>query len=513
MEYYINKWMMYHEIHRHQMMGMKAAQIASQFVMDTRTVKKILAMNENEYEAYRQRLSSRARKLASYEEFVRKRLEQCRQASSAQVHDWLKESYPDFPAISVKSVYNFVLYVRNKYQLLKPFDTRSFNQVEELPYGAQAQVDFGEYNMTDAYGIRKKVYFFALVLSRSRYKFVMFSDHPFTTESAIAAHERAFAHIDGYPGELVYDQDTLLLVSENKGNLSLTHAFRAYHQSRPFKFHFCRKSDPQSKGKIENVIKYIKYNFLRGRIYYDIYTLNAQALEWLERTANAKEHSTTRKIPHQEWINERIMLFPLQALFESTCNQSVYQVAKDNVIHYKGSSYTVPDGTFRYPKTEVIVKVKDNILSIYDQQGHPIAAHPLSQIKGQQVRNSNHKRNHSQKIRELIDQTSCVFSDQALALRFLETIHQQMPRYTRDQVGLIAALARKYPTADMDRTLVFCIENNLFQATDFESVLLSLKQPDEPFLQPQNKESTLQNPKYHIQPQTSKITDYKQIFS
>ena len=55
---------------------------------------------------------------------------------------------------------------------------------------------------------------------------------------------------------IVYDQDTLLLISENKGDLILTEAFRKYAEYRGFKLHFCRKSDPQSKGKVENVIKY-----------------------------------------------------------------------------------------------------------------------------------------------------------------------------------------------------------------------------------------------------------------
>jgi len=76
--------------------------------------------------------------------------------------------------------------------------------------------------MTDVDGQRKKVYFFAMVLSRSRFKFVFFSEHPFISETAIAEHEEAFMFFDGYPHELVYDQDKVLLVNENKGDLILT---------------------------------------------------------------------------------------------------------------------------------------------------------------------------------------------------------------------------------------------------------------------------------------------------
>jgi hypothetical protein len=512
MEKFYHKWIMYHELHHQHRNGMTPPQIASYLVMDTRTVKKLLAMSEQEYIDFQEQLSTRTKKLAPYEDYIKSRLELYLEASSAQVHDWLKEQYPDFPRVSIKSVYNFVLYVRNKHQLLKTFDTRAYNQVEQLPYGDQAQIDFGEYNMTDEDGHRKKVYFFAMVLSRSRFKFVLFNEHPFTTETAIAAHEAAFAFIDGYPRELVYDQDKLLLVNENKGDLILTEAFRSYCQSRPFKVRFCRKNDPQSKGKIENVIKYVKYNFLRGRGYYGIPVLNDQVIDWLGRTANAKVHSTTLKIPAQEWGFERVFLFPVKLPFAFAKENPAYNVTKDNVIHFKGSSYSVPDDTFQKPKTEVFVRQQNDYLSIFNNDGEEIARHTISLLKGQQVRNNNHKRDHSKKVKELIIQVKQFFTDEEKAIGYLENIHKQMPRYVRDQINMIASAGKKYTKEEMDQTLAYCLENNLHKAADFEPVLLSLRQQivAPPAL---NKGgSRLQNSKYQIQPQTSNISDYKQIF-
>jgi hypothetical protein len=513
MEKFYHKWIMYHELHKQDRNGMTPPQIASYLVMDTRTVKKLLAMSEQEYVDFQEKLSTRTKKLAPYEDYIKSRLELCLEASSAQVHDWLKEHYPDFPQVSIKSVYNFVVYVRGKHQLLKTFDNRSYNQVEQLPSGEQAQVDFGEYNMTDVDGHRKKVYFFAMVLSRSRYKFVLFNEHPFTTETAIAAHEAAFAFMDGIPRELVYDQEKLLLVNENKGDLILTHTFRSYCQSRPFKLRFCRKSDPQSKGKIENVIKYIKYNFLRGRVYHGIPVLNDQAIDWLGRTANAKEHSTTLKVPRQEWETERLFLFPFKLPFVFARENPAYNVTKDNVIHFKGSSYTVPDDTFQKPKTEVFIREQNGSLSIFNIAGEEIARHTISLLKGQLVRNNNHKRDHTKKVKELITQAAQLFTDQDKAIMYLENIHKQMPRYARDQIGMIASAGKKYTKVEMDLTLAYCLENNLSKTIDFEPVLLSFRQAA---LEPPTMKTEvlrLQNSKYRIQPQTSSISDYKQILN
>lgn len=79
---------------------------------------------------------------------------------------------------------------------------REYQMVDELPYGKQAQtvrraVDFGEYNMRSPSGTRAKVFFFTIILARSMFKYVWFTDRYFTSELAILAHEKAFEYIEG----------------------------------------------------------------------------------------------------------------------------------------------------------------------------------------------------------------------------------------------------------------------------------------------------------------------------
>ena len=132
---FLNQWIMYHEVHRQHREGLKPAQIARELVMDRRTVKKYLAMTEEEYEHFIDIQTRRQRVLTPYENLVRTRLEHCPEASSAQVHDWLKEHYDDFIEVDNKTVFNFVLHVRSKYGIPKSFDHRDYEKVPELPYG------------------------------------------------------------------------------------------------------------------------------------------------------------------------------------------------------------------------------------------------------------------------------------------------------------------------------------------------------------------------------------------
>ena len=507
---------MFHEIHRLKREGFSDTWIARHLVLNRRTVKKYLHMSEEEYLSFKDSGQPRKKLLAPYEEFVRVRLEECPDASAAQVHDWLKEHFEDLIGVNEKTVFNFVLTVRNKYNIPKLFHYRDFGKIEELPYGKQAQVDFGEYHMTSEEGTRKKVYFFAMVLSTSRQKYVVYRDSPFTTRAVIDAHEQCFIFFKGLPEQIVYDQDKLMLVSENHGDLLLTDEFRSYVSYQGFSLHFCRKADPQSKGKVENVIRYIKYNFLRGRKYINTPLLNQQSGQWLSRTGNAKMHAATRKIPQEEWEQERAFLKPLEGIYPSEQGHQWYSVRKDNTIAYKGSFYCLPRGTYTQPQAKVIVKFIDDYLVISDADQNEIARHKRAPGKGKIVGNNNYKRDYSLKIDKLIEQVAADFNDPKMATEYLSQIRKDNPRYIRDQLMLIKRQNQTYGMTVMEQVLSFCIQNKIFKATDMGSVAKKI-QTETNIPAPEGPESiqvkSLSKSTFKITPEKSSISDYKNLMN
>jgi transposase len=507
---------MYHEIHKQHREGLKVSQISRKLGLDRRTIRRYLAMNEKEYQDFMNNNISRGKMLIPYEEYIKTRLEACPEASAAQVHDWLKESNENFIDVSAKTVFNYVLFVRDKYGIPKPFGHRDYTRVEELPYGKQSQADFGEYNMTTDDGKRKKIYFFSLVLSRSRYKYLCFSERPYTTLLAIAAHESAFHYQEGITQEIVYDQDTLLLVKENIGDLILTDAFRRYAEYRGIKLHFCRKSDPESKGKIENVIRYIKHNFLRGRVFVDIDTLNAQAIAWLERTANTKVHATTLRVPQDEWIIEKGYLRPVLDSFKAESVLDDHLVIKDNVISFKGNFYRVPPGTYKGTGTIVRTEVTDdNHLFIYDVDKNKIASHKIYSGKGKTIGGKNYMRDFSSGIDQLINDLSSQFNDPERTREYLQQIRQDKPRYIRDQLQHIKKLTGSFDMKVMNLALDFCIKNRIYRATDLGSVAKKLhiqRNQDETIKQPLKIE-TINRTAHKIIPNKSNISDYQSLMN
>ncbi len=473
MNVHLAKLIMYYEIHRMCREGHSISQISNYLVLNRRTISKYLAMSEQEYEDFLRSQENRKKVLGPYEKFIKERLEQYPETSAAQMHDWLKEFYSDFPQASQKTVFNFVHWVRDKHNVPRIKPQRDYTPVEELPYGKQAQVDFGEYNMRSSTGKRVKVFFFTLVLSRSRYKFIWFTDTNFTSQLAIKGHELAFEYIKGIPDEVVYDQDKVFMVSENGGDILLTGAFKSYTREKGYALHFCRKSDPESKGKVENVVKYVKQNFLYNRTYYDIETLNDEVLGWMGRTANALPHAFTRKAPDMEWGIEQDFLRPHTTFVPVPSPlASVYAVRKDNSISYKGNLYSLPLGSYKGRGSSVAIKIDEDVLIIMEVNGQQeLCRHKIASGKGQKILNNDHKRDKSAAISEMMDQLVSQMPESEKAREWLNRIKADKPRYIRDQLLMIKDAITSIEPGLIAKVVQYCLDNNINRAMDFKAIV------------------------------------------
>ncbi len=510
-----NNWIMYHEIHKFARLGFSDTKIAQYLGIDTRTIRKYLNMDEERYEQYLLRLSQRKKILSDYEDFVKGKLSLFEDTSAAQIHDWLKESHEDFPEISPRTVYNFVMYVRQKHNIPFVRPSREYFPIEELPYGEQAQVDFGEYNMRLSNGKRKKVKFFVMVLSRSRMKYICFLDKPFTAETVAQAHENAFEFFGGIPNTIVYDQDRTMVVDENLGDVILTATFKRYTKSRSFKLHFCRKADPESKGKVENVVQYVKKNFLYNRLYSDLENLNIEAIAWLGRTANYLEHNYTKKSPESEFMIEKQYLNPYTPMTVENKENKTYLIRKDNTINYKGNFYTVPMGTYKGKELWSVVKKKDNTIEIYSLNDELICTHNFCSLKGETIRNTHHKRDTSKSLDNMMIQTADCFTAPSIAMDYLHQIKKRYPRYTRDHLQVILKAISGVDKKTADKTLDFCFKNKVFNGHEWEQVLHVFMYDT---IQPEPISEIKLLDKSNLEkagqiPQTSNIEDYENIIN
>ncbi len=514
MNHYLQKTMLYHLIHQMSREGHSTKRISEHFGLNWRTVKRLLSMDERTFTEDLEGGRTRGKVLDPYEGFVREKLSRYPETPAAQLHDWLKEHHADFPRVAQKTVFNFVQHIRDKYNIPRSEDpTRDYMAVEELPYGLQGQADFGFYNMRTTTGGSKKVQFFTFVLSRSRYKYVLFSDTPFTCELLVEAHEKAFEFLGGVPGEVVYDQDRLMMVSENLGDIILTREFRAYVGQRGITTWFCRKSDPESKGKVENVVKYVKRNFLYNRYYRDLETLNDEAVAWLHRTANNLPHGTTGKVPRDELQAEQGYLAPFYPVAVPKQEYPVHAVRRDNTISWKGNLYSVPLGTYAGPGTTVTVKPSEGVITVLDAVGSAICTHRVSPLKGQKIIHTDHKRDKSAGAAEMMECLAAMMPDRDAAMEWLKRVRDSKPRYIRDQVQALTRTVSALEPEVAARTLEYCMANGIDGAADFRAIAARLAAQS----QPRQGEARVirmnplgggRIPGADIQPDRSDISDY-----
>ena len=457
--------------------GLNKSQISLKLGLDRSTVRKYLEISEDQYQVRIVQGRNLPKKLSKYLDYVRKELQTHPFLSAAQIEDRLKEHCPDLPQVHSKTVYNFVQLVRRQYEIPKPKGERyrDFEQLPPVGYGKQAQVDFGEYHMQTPTGGRVKVYFFVMVLSRSRYKFVYFQDTPFTTHDAIYAHLLAFEYVQGIPREILYDQDSVFIHDENLGDYLLTHDFGAFCRSQPFEAVFCRKSDPQSKGKVENVVGYVKKNFLRGRVYHGTSGLNQEALLWLSRTANTKVHGTTFKVPATEWETEKQYLYKLKenAIKPGGSVLSSYNVRKDNTIAYRGNFYTLPLGTYQGRKTTILLSESEGQLNLFAMNKTLLTTHPLSNGKGELIRNSDHTRDKSNSSVQHHQQVYRLLGSNEKATMYLDLLRKSKPRYYHDNLRAMIKGTKDLPGEFIRQSLTFCLENGLYNGAGFCEVAIN----------------------------------------
>lgn len=251
----------------------------------------------------------------------------------------------------------------------------------ETPPGQQAQVDWGEIGTIETPEGRKKLYCFVFTLGHSRAQYV-----DVTTDTRIVTlmrmHEAAFSELGGVPREILYDRmKTVVLGTDDRGETRFHPLFADFASYWGFTLRACRAYRPQTKGKVENGVGYIRKNFLCGRQATSFPDLRGQLRTWNWQTANQRIHGTTHRHVLEHWQEEKRFLLPLmgKASFPYASQES-RRVSRDAFVSYRGNRYSVP---WRVAGQEVLLQEVEGQLQI-GRGGERLAVHLLSPVGSHQ---------------------------------------------------------------------------------------------------------------------------------
>lgn len=274
--------------------------------------------------------------LVNYRQYIIEILKICPQINNTVLLKRIKGDFPDLE-VPHASFHRYIKKVREETGLVKP--ERKYKVREETLEAQEGQVDFGQYVLKTMYGRNVRIYLFCMTLSYSRMKFAYFSVTPFTCETTIDAHRYAFRYFGGRPNMLVYDQDKTMVVSENLGDVIFVKEFEEFIKEIGFSVYVCKGYDPETKGKVEKSVDFIKRQFLDGRVYYGIDQLNAEFLDWLDGEGNGMINETTKKSPRELFKKEYKKLIKVK---EKRNEDVVIHTVFHDTVEYKDNLYKLP---------------------------------------------------------------------------------------------------------------------------------------------------------------------------
>ena len=429
--------------------GKSVSAVARALNMDRKTVRKYREMSMETVIADRSPNKKRRRKLDGFEEHLQKRLEAMMAEGMVNAQAIYEELKLKGFKGSARSVRRYLEHQRKKVEkkrIYQPFETEP---------GAQAMVDLGEKRNVTINGTKKVLYFIAMVLSYSRRKFVAWYDRPIDTEMFLEFHEAAFTAFGGIPQEIVYDQTKLAVISETYGEVAFNERFHRYIQWRGAKPYVCRKADPETKGKVEAVVRYVKHHFLLGKSFTSIEALRTSWDEWLEQVGDAKIHETTGRIPKQAWEEEKPYLQPIEAqkpTFSPAFREGM--VHKDGFIKVLGNRYSVPH---THHGRRVQVRVTETTVEIRTLDKQPLWTHGRCLEKGKRIKVRSHYEKGPKECTANLTQKLVDVVGNPL---FADRLKSQFPRHYRDQCQQILKLEEAVGAALLKKACLLTLEHD-----------------------------------------------------
>ena len=264
------------------------------------------------------------------------------------------------------------------------------------------------------------------------------------------------------------------------------------------------------------MVKYVKYNFLRGRTFHSIDQLNKEALEWLERTGNGNEHSLTHLIPSEEFQIERNCLLPYHGIpTEPRQKMKEYYVRKDNTICYHSNFYTLPCGTYKRQSTTVWVQEsEEERLEIFDKEtGKQITSHPLCKEKGKTVSNMAHHRVRNVPREDMEKRIVDYAGGDSIASEWMNGLRAGKPRYYWDNLNHILRFMRTFSRETFHEAMEICLDRGAYNALMLTDTARSIqkRKKEKPADLPPMSTATIPTVAQEM-PEKTNINQYSSIF-
>jgi transposase len=254
---------------------------------------------------------------------------------------------------------------------------------EGLP-GELLQIDWGEvrrFPFTRPDLARQTRYFFAARLKFSRWMWVRFTTD-MREETLLRCLIAVFVALNGVPWVVTTDNMKTVVLGRDHANQPIWHP--AYAKlAAEFAFHpdACDPGAGNQKGAVENLVKFVKQNFVQGRSFRDDAHLAEELDAWLYRVNVERPSDATERPPALLLREEQPKLGPLPSVAHDYGFFDTVKVSRESLVAIATNRYSVPTSLVGLLLT---ARIHPTRIALY--HGHSLAAsHPRHLGRQQRV--------------------------------------------------------------------------------------------------------------------------------
>jgi transposase len=348
-----------------------------------------------------------------------------------------------------------------------------------------SQHDFGEVDVRYSDGRIERVHFFGSRLKWSRWvEVTLVADE--TAETLIRTLLDHFVAFGGVPLCAVFDRPkTVALKWKRDGEVTEWNPAFAYAALEiGFTAEVCWPYQPQQKGSVENLVKWVKGSFFKQRRFVDRADLEAQLSQWLAEVNRERPSRATGIIPAERLAEERARLRALRISPEDLALRIPVSVGPTAVVVHDTHSYSMPPETAGFPATLYLYRDRVRIVA-----GRFAATHPRQFSPHAVSRLAEHRALHlaaiSGKRGKRYLKRQHLFETGEAAVSFLtEIVHRRPQTWVHDVEELHEILQAVGPQA-MDRAFRTAVELGHFHTEFIARVLGRPATPVLPFPTPE----------------------------
>ena len=229
--------------------------------------------------------------------------------------------------------------------------------------GESYQMDWGFVEVETENGKSYKVACFAMICHCCGHRYVEFFPNA-RQENLFIGMIHAFLYM-GIPEYILTDNmKSVVIRRDDEGRPIWQKDYELFMGNLGFETRLCKPRHPFTKGAVERLVRFVKENFLPGRIFTELTDLNYEAIRWCD-TQNSVYHRAVDCIPAQKHAD---LCMQHASVLEETVELSYYLcperwISFDGFVNYEGRRFGVP---YWYEQKTCRVKRDGYILYIYD---------------------------------------------------------------------------------------------------------------------------------------------------